>query len=473
MTDNGQLLRIPLSQIRLIDRDRKDMGDLDDLAASIRENGQITAGVVRTATEDDEHEGVDPTSTPYVLVAGGRRYAACAIAGLDTFLAADFGTLSPLRQKILEAEENLHRKDLTWHELAENRRKVHALRTLEAEAEGKTWTLQDTANELRESVATISRDIQVAEEIAKDVTLKEAGSKKAAVRLIEYRAHTARQEARLARSAGSNLRDRLACADARQWLRTEPSGSVDLLLSDLPYGIGYHSTGRKDQPDVYSSDYDDSEGVTLDLFVDVVPEFIRVTKETGWLVIFMSESNKPFLQELLETCCTVHYDYGEIVYRQDDNGDWEKIMPTFCKHTGTPNCSFLRAEVPGWIWFRPNSRNPGRFPELHAKNFYEHILVLNRGGGRLYRHQDDCPNVLVHDAEYGQERIHSNQKPRTLAVDIITRTTLVGELVCDPFAGSGNLLAGAAELHRQIRGCELNALTHELALGNVGQVWGG
>jgi ParB/RepB/Spo0J family partition protein len=480
---------IPLEQIAVKDRARKNLGDINALAKDILENKQLQPGIVRRASDSDEDEGINPEVTPWVLVAGGRRYAACAVAGLDTFEAKDLGDLPPLQQKIFELAENLNREELPWADQAELRAQIHELRKQEAEGKGQSWTLDDTAAEYGLSRANLSKDISIAGEIKRDPTLKLAGSKRAAERIVEFREHTKRQEARLIGSIGrNNLRSIFANADARTWLRQQTTASVDLTLTDSPWAIGYQHTARKDQPEVYGSDYDDTEGVTFDLLTDVVPEIVRVTKETGWIVCFMAQSNYDFLKDLFETCCTAHYSYGEIIYEQAISGDWIKHMPTQCTYKIRPlpgdnrsdvnvvaehPCSWLRAEVPGWIWYRPNSRNPTRFPELHAKNFFEPILVINRGSGRLYKHQDDCPNVLVFESEYGEERLHANQKPRPLAAEIVQRTTIAGEVVCDPFAGSGNLLAGAAELNRGIRGCELNPLTYDLALGNVGRFYGG
>lgn len=472
-----KLYNILIEDIQVLSRQRKDMGSLEDLIESIKANGQLQPGMVRPVNADDiEHEGADPT-IPWVLVAGERRYRAVAMAGLEKYLAVNRGDLPELQQKIYELEENLHRKEMTWDEQAQARATIHDLRLREATESGRTWTHADTARELGETQATISRDIKVAQAIAADPTLKAAGSKKAAIRILDFREHVAKQEAKLEHSkpTAQRLSSLLVEADARDWLRAVPTGKFDAFISDFPYGLDFHSLGMKRAAGVESaSDYDDTEGVTLDLFVDVVPEVIRCTKVSGWICVFMAESNYGFLRDLFETCCTVHYDYGEIEYTKLDNGDWEKVLPHYCKsHAKGGSCSFLRAEVPGWIWYRPNSRNPARFPERHAKNFYEPILVLNRGEGRLYKHQDDCPNVLTFEAEYGGDRIHSMQKPRALARELAMRFTLPGELVADSFFGSGNLLAGAAEVQRKILGCEMNPLMVEQGLGNVATYYGG
>lgn len=477
--DQVPVYRIPIEQIAVIDRGRKDYGSLEDLVESIKSNGQITPGTVRRVTDDDDAEGlVDSAKTPWILVAGGRRYAACALAGLDTFKAEDYGEIPELRRRVVELEENLHRKDLEWFEEDAMRKEIHELRKLEAAEAGEKWGLADTAQVLGEGINTVSRALRVAEAIEADPTLRGAGSRKAAIRTIEFREHLARQELRLGRDLTKNLRASVVTADAADWLRKQGTASIDLFLSDFPYAYDYHSLARKDSPSLYSTDYDDTPEVNFDLFIDIVPEIIRATKPTGWLVIFMAESNQPMLRELFETCCTVHYEYGKVTYEENEDGEWIKKMPTYCNWALTQShdtdmCSFLRAEVPSWVWFRPNSRNPGRLPERHAKNFYEPILIINRGEGRLYKHQDECPNVLVHDAEYGAERIHANQKPISLARDIVQRCSLSGELVADSFFGSGNLLAGAAELSRRITGCDSSALMLAPALANISNYYGG
>lgn len=467
------LHEIPVEQIQVFKRQRKELGELGDLIADIKVNGQLQPGIVRPVVADDVAKYDADPSVPWVLVAGERRYRSVIMAGVDTYLAINRGELPELTQKVWELTENLFRKEMTWDEQAQARREIHELRVAEAESRGERWTLGDTARELRETGATISRDIQVAKAIEADPSLRGSGTKAAAVRIIGYREHLERERAQLTRGPSARVVDLLACEDARVWIRRQDTGSVSAVISDFPYGGDFHKLGMKNKPGVVqASDYDDTEVVTLDFFVDMVPEVIRVTKLSGWIAIFMSESNYDYLQELFETCCTTHYEYGEVIWEQQESGDWKKKMPDTCI-VNKPGCSFLRAEVPGWIWYRPNSQNMSRFPERHAKNFYENILVLNRGQGRLYKLQNECPNVLVFDSEYGSDRIHSMQKPRAIGRELAARLTLPGEVVCDPCYGSGNLLAGAAEIQRKIRGCENNPLMYEQSIVNVSKYYGG
>jgi DNA modification methylase len=284
--------------------------------------------------------------------------------------------------------------------------------------------------------------------------LKQASSKKAVIRQATMAEHF---EARLIRDevTGNNymiqLSDRMKTADARDWLLTLPDQFADLCIPDLPYGLDHFSQGHKTDDDNGGlSEFDDSEAVSLDLFTDLVPKMMRVTRQSGWIVCFMSEANYEFLKDLFQTCCRKHNEY-------------------YAHHPETDECDYGRVEEPRWIWYRPNSNNNPRFPEVHAKNVYEHILVFNRGNGKLLR---PCDNLLSYDAEYGS-RIHATQKPIALLKDLISRFTLPGETVIDPCFGSGAHLAAGAALARNIFGCDNNEAIRGPALGYVSQFFQG
>lgn len=251
-----------------------------------------------------------------------------------------------------------------------------------------------------------------------------------------------------------DLATRLVTADAVEWLKGLPDGFADLCMPDLPYGIDHFRQGHKSEGAAGLSEYDDSEGVSLELFDKMVPEMVRVTKQSGWIVCFMSESNYGYLKDLFERTCLIHYsrrilDNEQCQHKLQDNVD-------------TP-CAYGTIEEPRWYWFRPNSQNNPRHPDLHAKNVIECILVFNRGSAKLLR---PCDNVLNYDAEYGN-RIHAMQKPLEMLKDMVGRFTLPGETVIDPVFGSGSGLAAAAAMARSPYGSDSNPALREPALGYV------
>lgn len=187
--------------------------------------------------------------------------------------------------------------------------------------------------------------------------------------------------------------------------------------------------------------YDDTADNALDLLADLVPQWIRVLRETGWLVVFMNRENYDYLREAVSTCCATHYDYRE-------------------NHHQDSSCRYVEPHPVPWIWYRPNSRNRPRYPERHAQNVYEQILVCNMGKGQL---TGPCQNLLTYNAEYGAERVHDHQKPIELAKELVRRFTMIGDTVLDTTFGSGMLLAGAAAVARNILGSELNPSMLDIA----------
>lgn len=61
------------------------------------------------------------------------------------------------------------------------------------------------------------------------------------------------------------------------------------------------------------------------------------------------------------------------------------------------------------------------------------------------------------------ELVHPNEKPVELLKKLIESTTRPGELVLDPFAGSGSTLAAAALTGRQYIGIEISEEYHAIA----------
>lgn len=441
-------MRYKISDIGIRDRFRKELGDIKELAYDLVQTGQITPVTIRATSEDDKAEGF---TQPWMLVAGGRRMAAAMFLEWEEIKALTFDELPPLQRTIMELHENLYRKSLTWDEEAMLRAQIHTLR-LAANPKQKAY---ETAKELKVTDATLSRDMDLAKELERNPELKKAGSRKAAIRMVETAKHLKKLDAQTDKGAqkAEEIRRALHTMDAREYLKTLAPGSVDLMYSDPLWGIDYwsqgHKSGGENSVQLGASEYDDSFENMQDIMVDVLPKMVRATKDTGWIVLHCGYDSYNLWRGLLDTICRTCCEYV------GGNGACQCEAPAMIKCEPLP-----------WIWYRPNSNNRSRWPELHEDNRYEYILVANRGGGRLIRQHQG--NVLVHDAEYGQ-RIHANQKPVALCCDVITRFTLPRQMVVDPFFGSGAHLAAAAATQRRFSGCDLNPTALGPALGFVAQ----
>ena len=452
-------MKVRIDQLYFGTRQRKDYGveELEDLKNDLLTNGQITA-ITISEVPDFVRAAPDYLGEPWLLCAGGRRVMAASLAGWEEIEAFVRETPTEMEYRIWELHENLKRKAMSWQEEIDAKAEILRLRRLQ----DPDITASQVAAELGESPSTFSRDVETAKIVKETPSLKKAGSKHSALKAgKELRKHAAteiiRREAQLSNpmvEVCGPLEHRVVARDAIDFVRSLPSESIDLVLTDGPYGYSYWKLGQKsNKGDSHLAQYDDSPEATSNLYTSLLPELVRVVRASGWLVMFAGTETFFLLQEFSRKCCAVH-----AAYRRED--------ATHCLAVSDPgSCRFLSPEPYPWIWHRRNSRNQPRHPHLHAKNVTELIFVCNMGRGQIVK--QPCETLLAFDAEYGNTRIHANQKPQDLCQELIERLTFTGDSVLDCFMGSGNMLAAAAGAGRVPWGCDNNADLLPFALGRI------
>ena len=168
-------MRIAISSIEVSERQRSELGDLGPLAASIAQHGLINPIVVEQVNDPGEPDR-------WRLIAGERRLRAHQALGLLEIEATPRFDCSQAQLQVLELEENIKRKDLTWQEEALAIRKYHELRL----ASDPTTTQADTARELSIDPAAVSRSLLVGEALALGThpAILQADGTRAAVNII-------------------------------------------------------------------------------------------------------------------------------------------------------------------------------------------------------------------------------------------------------------------------------------------------
>jgi ParB family chromosome partitioning protein len=106
-------MKIPVKEIVAKDRIRKDMGDIESLAFSFKQYGQITPIIINNKN---------------VLIAGGRRLEAAKFLGWETIDAVVLNSNDKLRLLELEVEENKYRKDFDQAETEDAEKKIYKLK---------------------------------------------------------------------------------------------------------------------------------------------------------------------------------------------------------------------------------------------------------------------------------------------------------------------------------------------------------
>lgn len=147
---NGLALEVPIDEITIGDRVRKDFAHVPELANSIREDGLIQPIVL------DYNKR---------LIAGESRIRAHRLLGLKTIRAVFRGVLDEAQLVVLEATENNARKDLTWQERVLSVDKVHRIRSTNAALAGEVWGVRETGKLLGQGKSNISLATTLAEYI--------------------------------------------------------------------------------------------------------------------------------------------------------------------------------------------------------------------------------------------------------------------------------------------------------------------
>lgn len=412
------------------DRARKDFGDVEQLAQSIRDQGLINPILVRRLPNGPK---------PYELIAGERRFRAFCMAGVGPLIPAHVkDEVSDLELKVYELEENVQRKNLSWKEESENLRQIHELRQKLALENQQKWTLENTAEVVGRSKGLVSQQINLAKKLQErpDLAAKvQHLPLHPAIREIQQIEEAERFE-RLAKAKKSALSETeqegttktepdldFQLCDALGYLSTLADESVDLILTDPPFGLEDIETMRQARrgsvTQSYTSKLSETDNMTkssvVELMAKVLPEFGRVLRPGSHFYIF--------------------FEFGSISHLVD-------LMP-----------KELVVEWPLLIWDK--GRTTTTFTGYNYPSCAEAILFGYKAP-RSRRLQKASKQILTYAPLHSKDKVHPFQKPEALLMFLITQSSFIGQTVLDPFAGSGSTLKAALKCGRLGRGCEPN-----------------
>jgi len=221
----------------------------------------------------------------------------------------------------------------------------------------------------------------------------------------------------------------LVKADSRAFIRTVPSGSVDLILTDPPYNLRNYSTGN--MKFTWRKEINNDLAAWDDIDFNPhewVGEFTRVLKPSGNLFAFTS--------------------YNLL-------GKWhEAFDPIF------DTFQFM-------VWHK---KNPvPKFRKAGFLNSCELIVCMwNKGHVWNFSSQKEMHNFIETPICMGAERLkgaaaHPTQKPVRVLEHIISIASAPDALVFDPFMGVGSTGAAALRSGRRFLGVEVDATYHRAA----------
>ncbi len=384
-------------------RFRQEMGDVKGLLASIEKHGQLHPVIVSRDME---------------LIAGGRRLAACLLGQRDVFCAYH-DTVDEFTMREIELEENVQRKSLTP---AEEVLAVKELHTIKQKLYGTTqsgraggWKLDDTAALLDKTRGSVIDDISLAEAVEMFPTLVQCKSKseikKAAKAISKVIAASEANKDHKEFIAQGNKSEQIKmfCDSMESHIKTMESNSVDLLLTDPPYGIDIHDvaiglgghTGGENTST--GTTYDDSTDISLHLCKILAKESYRVCKDTAHGFVFTAPEHFYTIRDMFIAV------------------GW-------------------KCYIKPMIWVKRSSGQTN-VPTQWPSSCYEMILFIRKDNARLVL--EGRPDWIQCDPVSSKEKIHQAEKPVILLKELIGRTTLPNSVIYDPCGGSGSSMEAA------------------------------
>jgi ParB/RepB/Spo0J family partition protein len=390
----------PSSITMLRTRQREAESDITSLMKSISELGILEPIIV-----DDEMD----------LIAGFNRLRSAKALDLPKVPVIKKSQLSERHRFQIELEENICRTDLTWSEKVMAAKKLHDL----MKEEDISWGHQDTADLLkRKSVGHVSEDLELAEKMEEFPELKDAPNRAFARRkLLALDEQAILKELERRNLLKSDVK--LINADSLLFLPTLCEGSVDMVLMDPPYGREINLVNSKEA--IYENHVEDFEEYEK-LFQQLLPMLYRVMKDGSHCYIFFSIE---FFPELHALCKRVF------------------------KHV---SCIPL-------VWDKGIGVPPSVAYDF--TNCYESILFMSKGMKPLYR---PTQNIFHIKPVPLADRRHTNHKPHELLAQLIEASSQKGDLVLDPFSGSGQTAISAHLLGRKGLGIERDEKTWKVSL---------
>lgn len=206
------------------------------------------------------------------------------------------------------------------------------------------------------------------------------------------------------------LAGRIEHADALDWLAAQPEGEATAVIFDPPYAVGTPVRGRED-------------GAAGSVFGPLA-----------------------FMNKTLARCAKLLRPGGIVMVF----ADWRRMpdLAYVCSTVGLRPSTQI-----AWVRTRPGTG--GLF-----RSSWDPILIASRGVPDAI---DRAAIRNVVEANYPNKRRHPYEKPVEVYDHVLARICRPGDLVLDPFAGSGNSRVSAEKLGLRWRGCDVDPDFAEVA----------
>lgn len=409
----GTVKILNIADVKWDKRYREEFGDLEDLAASMKEKGVIQPITV---------------STEMKLLAGERRIRAATMAGLTKIPALVRKVDGEIDAREIELIENVFRKDFTWPEesaLIQEIDRLYRTKNLD-------WSGRKTAQLLNKGVASVSRALQLARAVEVMPELAEMKTADEALKMVKKleESHIVK-ELRSRQTDPNNLSldkgikamlDRAnhnyIVGDTFKGLaELRSNGVVQVIECDPPYGINL-TVNKRSKESVTSNvhSYNEVPAEEYGKFLErLAKELFRVAGPHCWLIFWFGP--------------TWHHEAIEALR----GADW------------------LVDDIPG-IWVKRHGQTMQ--PELYLARGYEPFFICRKGQPALIKR--GRLNVFDFPGVQGTVKYHPTERPVPLIEALLETFAVPRSTVLVPFLGSGATIRAAYNLGMNVFGFDIS-----------------
>ena len=202
------------------------------------------------------------------------------------------------------------------------------------------------------------------------------------------------------------------CAECLEKMKEIDDKSIDLILTDPPYGMEFRSNYRNKKYDKIENDNN------LDWLEEFITEIKRTSKEDAHIYVFCSFHKVDIFKQELEKQFKV-----------------KNIL----------------------IWEKNNTGMGDLYGDYAPK--YEMIIFCSNGNKKLNGNR--IANIIK--ADKTGNTLHPTEKPLELIKLLITKSSNEDDIILDPFLGSGTTAVACKQLNRNYIGIELSEEYCEIA----------
>ena len=219
---------------------------------------------------------------------------------------------------------------------------------------------------------------------------------------------------------------RFECSNCLDFIPTLKDASIDVLMTDPPYGKNYKSNRRQDTSDELNQPIvGDGEEEALKLLSDMLALLEPKLKDNAHCYIFCDWKMYPDFQAIIAEHFTIK---NLLIWPKNNHGSGD------LQHSYAPIYECIIFGVRG------KKTLQGRVPD---------VIVKPGNKDRFAKASDTA-------------RQHPTEKPVDLLEFLLSKSSTQGEIVCDPFAGVGSTFVAAKALQLGYTGCELQDKYHAI-----------